>query len=747
MIQKPKFKDCFSIEILESDHIVLMREDSHKVLTGKAYKKLAPWLNGQHTVIDLAERLQGELSLPMIQFTLNKLESQGCITEANGSPSARTAFLYALGTNAGSSIDQLRQARVSITALGDTDSTAFRNALKAEEIDLVDEDSKLQVVLVDDYLQEDLEKINAAALAAGRSWIPVKLGGRQSWFGPIFKPGQTACWECLAQRLRTNRQVESFVLRKGGKKGPLKTSLARMPSTINTAVHLAVTEIVKFIVQGQNPRLENQLLTYDHIEMKLEHHTVVQRPQCPSCGDPLQFANSQPIVLQEEKLKSINSGLRSCSPETTFKRFKHHISPFTGVVTGLNDMTTDQDDLMYIYAAGHYFPLVVDSVYWLRQNIRSHSGGKGATRIQSKVSAIGEAIERYSSVYWGYEGQIHGRYRDLQDQAIHPNTMMGYSDEQYLNRERLNKEQPQGSYQIIPNRFAENQEVGWTPVWSLTDHTSKYVFSPLCYYGHPDERFFYNTIDSNGVAAGNSLEEALLQGFLELVERDCVGLWWYNRVQRPQVDLDTFNIPYLQSLRQRYHALGRDIWVLDITSDLGIPAFAALSRWVNAPTEDIIYGFSAHLNPETALIQAVTEMNQCLPAVRYNIEGKGNYRWPDGEAVIWWQNATVSNQPYLLPDLGLGTKASTDYRDFSSGSIKAMVERCVDVVQNAGMEMLALDMTRPDIGMSVCRVIVPGMRHFWRRLGPGRLYDLPVKMGWLEEPIAEENMNSYAIFF
>jgi len=38
-------------------------------------------------------------------------------------------------------------------------------------------------------------------------------------------------------------------------------------------------------------------------------------------------------------------------------------------------------------------------------------------------------------------------------------------------------------------------------------------------------------------------------------------------------------------------------------------------------------------------------------------------------------------------------------------------------------------------------VIVPGLRHFYRRFGPGRLYDVPVKLGWRDRPIAESELN------
>jgi oxazoline/thiazoline synthase len=47
----------------------------------------------------------------------------------------------------------------------------------------------------------------------------------------------------------------------------------------------------------------------------------------------------------------------------------------------------------------------------------------------------------------------------------------------------------------------------------------------------------------------------------------------------------------------------------------------------------------------------------------------------------------------------------------------------------------------------VARVVVPGLRHFWRRLAPGRLYDVPVSLGWLDRPRAETELNPISIFF
>jgi ribosomal protein S12 methylthiotransferase accessory factor len=69
-----------------------------------------------------------------------------------------------------------------------------------------------------------------------------------------------------------------------------------------------------------------------------------------------------------------------------------------------------------------------------------------------------------------------------------------------------------------------------------------------------------------------------------------------------------------------------------------------------------------------------------------------------------------------------------------------------DTVEKLGMELLILDQTRPDVGMPVVKVIVPGMRHFWARLGPGRLYDVPVRLGRLAQPTPYNQLNPTPMF-
>jgi ribosomal protein S12 methylthiotransferase accessory factor len=62
------------------------------------------------------------------------------------------------------------------------------------------------------------------------------------------------------------------------------------------------------------------------------------------------------------------------------------------------------------------------------------------------------------------------------------------------------------------------------------------------------------------------------------------------------------------------------------------------------------------------------------------------------------------------------------------------------------MEMLVLNQTRPEIGLNVVRVLVPGLRHFYPHFAPGRLFQIPVSLGWLKEAKSEDEMNPIPFF-
>jgi ribosomal protein S12 methylthiotransferase accessory factor len=242
------------------------------------------------------------------------------------------------------------------------------------------------------------------------------------------------------------------------------------------------------------------------------------------------------------------------------------------------------------------------------------------------------------------------------------------------------------------------------------------------------------------------MEEAIFQGFLELVERDSIALWWYNRVRRPGVDLESFGEPYLGQLQAYLGQRQREFWVLDLTSDLGIPVFAAISRR-RAAQERILLGFGAHLDPRLAMLRAVSELNQMLCwLLSEEEENLPSALPPEDEVRYWFETVTLDNQPYLAVDTSVPLRKRADFPHAWSDDLREDVLSCQRLVEKQGMEMMVLDQTRPDIGLCTVKVFVLGLRHFWPRFAPGRLYDVPVRLGWMSNPLPEEDLNPYPMF-
>ena len=68
------------------------------------------------------------------------------------------------------------------------------------------------------------------------------------------------------------------------------------------------------------------------------------------------------------------------------------------------------------------------------------------------------------------------------------------------------------------------------------------------------------------------------------------------------------------------------------------------------------------------------------------------------------------------------------------------------LIESRGMEFIIHNQTRPDIKMPVAKVIVPGMRHFWARYAPGRLFNIPVDLGRLQVAPKESELNPISVF-
>jgi ribosomal protein S12 methylthiotransferase accessory factor len=746
MLNRPRFCPHFHVEIVAGEGVFLLSDSRQSLLRGRLYELVAPWLDGR-TAEDVCGQLRGKASPAEVYFALTQMERKDYLCEEEEAlPAGQAALWSSQQVAPAAAARRLAECPVVVRAFG-VESGPFVESLQALHVRVAGE-GQAEVVLTDSYLRGELQVCNTQALRGGKPWLLIKPLGRQVWIGPLFQPGQTGCWECLAKRLQANSPVASYLQGRNGHTGSVVYDRACTPATLQVAWGLAANAVASWVVRGELPELNGKVQTLDVPTWRLQTHTLIRLPFCPACGRPEEGEKrpfQAPVLESRKKTFTQDGGHRVVPPEETLARYQHHVSPITGAVPMLERAAPAGDGVMHVYVAGTNRARPYRDLAHLRGDLRTLNAGKGTSEVQARASGLCEGLERYSGVFRGDEPRLRARMPDIGEAAVPLNDCLLFSQRQY--RERDCRNATASRFSFIPVPFDSEANVEWSPVWSLTREEVRYLPTAFCYYDYPrSDEPTYCIACSNGNAAGNTLEEAILQGFLELVERDSVALWWYNRVRRPGVDLDSFGEPYLGRLQGFMQQRGREMWALDLTADLGFPVFVSICRRTDGPPEQIVFGFGAHLEPRVALLRAVTEMNQMLSSPLLEPEGKElGDPTADPETAQWLKTATRANQPYLLPAAGPARTAAS-YPQVWADDVAEDVRACQALVERAGMEMLVLDQTRPEVGLPVAKVIVPGLRHFWARFAPGRLYDVPVRLGWHSRPLAEDELNPVPMF-
>ena len=721
------FAPGLAVRAVPERGLIACREEQILAYGGESYVRLADLIDGARSRAEVLNALPTD-DRTAAEEALATLERDRVVVahpRAHADLGADAGWWTSIGVAPVTWRSALDATIVSVRALGRIDTEPLQASLQLAGAVLVDADAEaeLRVVLTDDYLTDALSEINDQALDSGRPWLLARPGRATLLVGPVFVPDRGPCWECLAQRLRLRRTLVAASEWSGLDRGALGPQL---PGSLGgLAASLIASEALRWLVE-RSGLSESTVLSLDSRNWESRRHHVVWRPQCPACGaggEPAP-AVARPVVLDPaDPATGLSAELRGTDPQATIRRFEHHLSPLTGAVAYLDRRTGAEP--MHAWISGgpvaHFHGERERWGGWGGQ----WSAGKGTTDESAKAGALCEELERYSGRWFGDEPFRIARADEIGPGAFEPNALMGFSERQFELRDRLNA-RPGGSLKAhIPERY-DGRPIAFSPAWSLTAGEERWLPSAWCYFGFSAPGYGVCIPDSNGNAAGNSVAEAIVHGVLELIERDHVAIWWYNRLRRPAVELDTVAEPWLQTIRQRLAGRGRELWVLDLTADLGIPAAAAVS--CDADGADVGLGFGAHLDLGRAAVRAVTELVQL---------GLGAPSAGMGTGPV--APLRADEDSYLRPDPEVPQSRAPD-SELPTGPLAALA-RLRGALEGRGHELIVLDQTRPDIGLPVVKAVVPGLRHFWPRLAPGRLYDVPVALGWLSTPLAEDALN------
>ncbi|MGW0033711.1 TOMM precursor leader peptide-binding protein [Streptomyces sp. NPDC003314] len=756
------FKPHLKPEVVPGEGVYLVSERGVTALRGPGVTALAPLLDGTRSRDRLVADAGRTIPAQQAERIVSGLLTAGLLDDRDPSaagPAAERAFWELAGMDGVAATRRTAGTPVEVVGVGEASRASvaeLSDALAASGVRLHRPGTPgaatatgaaaapgLALVVCDDYTDPALGAVDAAHRASGVPWLLVRFVGEQPWIGPVFRPGEGPCWTCVTDALRRNRPAETYLDRALGRRA--FTPPSSLAAGRAAGLHLAALEAVKWLA-GHRHSGQDAIWRLDTLTLAGRHHPVRRRPQCPACGDPGIVARraAAPPVLRSRPKAAVDCGDRWLPPEEMLRRYGHLVDQLTGVVKEVR-RDSRGPEFLNCFHAGHNPVHAPDGLSSVRAGLRSTSSGKGTTALHARVSALCEAVERHSGFFQGDEPTLRASYREVADRAVHPDEVQLFHPRQFEDRAAWNA--AHGPAHRICEPVDESVPLDWTPVWSLTGGRQRLLPTSMLYYNAPrtpGSRFA--SANSNGSAAGSCVEDAIVQGFLELVERDAVGLWWYNRTRQPAVDLGAFDEPWIREVREGHAGLHRELWALDLTSDLGVPVFAALSRRTDKPGEDITLGFGAHFDPRLALRRALAEVNQMLPPVaRVRADGTG-YSCDDPAALSWWQGATVANQPYLLPDPALPVAVPGSRAPVRRGDLREDVAAIGELVAAHGMELLVLDQTRPDVGLPVVKVVVPGLRTFWTRFGPGRLYDVPVRLGRLSAPTRYEDLNPVPLF-
>jgi ribosomal protein S12 methylthiotransferase accessory factor len=735
----PRFAPNFTVYVLPPDVVCLYSEDRKFFLHGELYCALASAIGeGSRSFRQLVRELAQNFPPDKIHEALKRLlERRFVVATPRSSADTVAAYWASLGLSPESAEKNLNKCRVRIQSIDVQGAAELGAALRGLGARVVKRSADLTVTLVSDYLEGRLAELNQQHLSDRTPWLLVQPSGIFPLVGPVLSPGNSACWACLAERMKRNREVKAL-LDRGPARRVAASPLAR-DMLGQSGIQLAAVEIAKAIATDFRTDLRDHIISLDLLGSTIVRHYVAARPQCPACGrKKLRDPRRAPVPVElgaGGKLVMTSGGYRTVSSRATVARFRKYVSPLTGVVSRLERIEADLP-MNTNYLATHNFSAPARTVNELRAGLSGGSFGKGSTAEQGEASALMEAIERYSGIFQGDEIRATRRFADFPaGDAILPNDVLLFSEAQYRRRQAPTSDPDEVT--PTPPPFDRSAEIEWSPVWSLRDERFKYLPTSLLYFFYRGPAYQFHA-DSNGCAAGNTLAEAIVQGFLELVERDAYAIWWYNRSQRAEVDLAQFDDPYISELKIQLAETGRRLWVLDVTSDLGIPTFVTVAHWTENSQEFIDFGSGAHFDARIALLRAMTELNQFLSIGLMGARNQNpSSQEPTHDGVPPFR---LQDHPYLTPSGAAVVRPDVGSK-FGRLDAREQATACVNLAKRAGLDFLVLDQTRPDIEVPVVRVIVPGLRHFYRRFAPGRLYDVPVKLGLRDRPLSEHELN------
>ncbi|MCX5749987.1 MAG: YcaO-like family protein [Candidatus Saganbacteria bacterium] len=322
------------------------------------------------------------------------------------------------------------------------------------------------------------------------------------------------------------------------------------------------------------------------------------------------------------------------------------------------------------------------------------TSGKGLTPEQSKASAVMEFAERYSWLHFDYEhyeGYCLKSFNEIKKGDIQT------VDESYFlcnfidlkDRDELLRE-----IKDIPLK--------WVLGTCLNDR--KPFYYPVNWHNM--------VVGSNGLAAGNTMEEAILQALCEVIERENICRLFMDMEPGNDLKLESINNLLVTRVLENSQKNGIKFTIKDISFDFKVPTFIAYG--IREQDKDKLtyqgVGQGASTDPQKALIRALAEYFEGFSLMCVSQE-ELNVNWKEVMSAL--PKKHTGFLPLYNTEMLLKSKKSVTMDEVPSAckpDIKEEILYIMGILEKSGYKTVVIDKTHLKLDIPAVRVCVPGMR-------------------------------------
>ena len=335
----------------------------------------------------------------------------------------------------------------------DIDVETGPGQLTRESLEHFVADTDLLVVCADKGFSSVFYWANQISIERNMPAVYAQIKGHIAYIGPFVIPGKTSCFMCY--KMRTVAAEENFDEAMtyeeylNGLKRPDFESRMALPASSNFVAGAISSEIIKYVLGLSTLAFPGAVMELDTLSFKTVTHVVLQKPDCPVC--------------QKKKFERQHPGyadlIRQQSPSDLGKLISDLVSEHCGIIRFLDIVPKDVSEPEWPYVfmadlANHGF-LPKDERHKL------NCSGKGMTVAQAKISAAGEAVERYSGTVYSDRDIIYASFHELGQDALDPGRLVLYHPDQY------------GSIDYAP--FHPDNQMSWVKAYSLVQDRPIFV--------------------------------------------------------------------------------------------------------------------------------------------------------------------------------------------------------------------------------------------------------------------------------